>query len=194
MIGQTLNEYLAEARSNKKQRVDTDHYQIIRNNKAYHALFMDAWHDKEKKELGVNAVVFTSPIGVRRDFKFRTDSVAVHYYEELCDTVGTNGNPCELIGKAVILHFEKNGDFQNVRVDGLISREELQEALAEMEEDEEERPRNKNRSSKTSKVRNQNTHKKKNTGKEADDFDEEAEREDDFDEEDELDEDLADFD
>lgn len=177
-----LKQYLAEARRNKKKRVTTDDFQIIRNDEVYPALFTDAWHDKEKKEIGADAVVFTSLTGVKREFKFRTDSAAIRYYEELCDTIGTNGNPCELIGKAVYLHFEKNGDFQNVRVDEIISKEELQEALAEMESDEEERPRKKSKGSKASTVRKQKAHKKRNTKRDEDDFDGLEELEDDFDE------------
>lgn len=182
MKEQLLKEYFEEVRRNKKKRVATDDFSIIRNDKAYPALFMDAWHDKEKKELGVNAVVFTSSVGVRRDFKFRTDSAAVHYYEELCDTVGTNGNPCELIGKAVILHFEKNGDFQNVRVDEIISKEDLQETLAEMQDDEEERPRKKGKRGKASQRGKQKAYKKRNARRNGDYFAEEEELDDDFDE------------
>lgn len=177
-----LKQYLAEAKRNRKKRATTDGFQIIQNDKVYPAFFTDAWHDKEKKEIGANTVVFNSPAGVRREFKFRTDSAAIHYYEELCDTVGTNGNPYELIGKAVYLHFEKNGDFQNVKVDELISKEELQEALAEMEDDEEERPRKTSKGSKASKVGKQKAHKKRNTKRDEDDFDGLEELEDDFDE------------
>lgn len=148
---QTLDEYLAEARINKKQRVNTDPYQIIQNDKEYPSLIVDAWHNKERWEIGIGFIVFTSPVGVRREVKFRTNGAGVHFYEEMCETIGTNGNPSELIGKAVYLHFEKNGEFQNVRVDELISKEELQEVLAEMEDDEEERPRKTGKGSKASK-------------------------------------------
>lgn len=197
---QTLNEYFKEVKRNKKKRVTTDDFSIIRNDKAYLALITDAWHDKEKKELGVSTVVFTSPVGVRRDFRFRTDSAAVHYYEELCDTVGTNGNPCELIGKAVILHFEKNGDFQNVRVDENISKEDLQENLAEMQDDEEERPRKKSKGSKASQGGKQKSYKKRNGRRNEDYFAEEEELDDDFDEDidteddSDYDDDFDDFD
>lgn len=197
---QTLNEYLAEARINKKQRASTDHYQIIRNDKDYLAFIVDSWYDKEKGEIGVGFIVFTSPIGVRREIKFRTNSVGVHFYDELCDTVGTSGNPCELIGKAVHLHFEKNGEFQNVRVDALISKEDLQEALAEMESDEEEIPRKKSKGSKTSKVRKQKAHKERTVKRDEDDFDESEESEVDLDEDtdseydSEYDDDFSDFD
>lgn len=188
MTLQTLNEYLAEARINKKQRANSDHYQIIRNDKDYPAFIVDAWYDKEKGEIGVGFIVFTSPVGVRREVKFRTNSAGVHFYEELCDTVGTSGNPCELIGKAVYLHFEKNGEFQNVRVDTLISKEDLQEALAEMESDEEERPKKKSKGSKASKVRKTEIPQEKNCQEELEyNSDEDSDREYDSDEFDDFD-------
>lgn len=176
-----MSGYLKEARHNRKKRKSDDYFPIIRNERVYPALFTNAWIDKEKKEIVVRIVIFASPTGVEREFKFRTDTVAVHYYEELCDTVGTNGNPSELIEKAVHLHLEKNGNFQNLIVDELISIEELQEVHAEME-DEEEGSRKKSRSIKTSKVRKQKSHKSKNVRSKSDDSGE-TEESDDFEDE-----------
>lgn len=196
---QKLNEYLVEARSNKKQRMNTDHYQIIQSGKPYPAFTVDAWYDKEKGEIIVCFIVFVSPVGVRREIKFRTNGVGAHFYDEMCETVGTNGNPCDLIGKAVYLHFEKNGEFQNVRVDMLISKEELQEALEEMEEGD-VMPRKKSKSGKVSKVKKQQSNKKQNPRRETDDFDELEELEEDLDEDAEMeydsdaDDDFDDFD
>lgn len=195
----TLEAYLDEVRRNKKLRVDTGDFSIIRNDKVYPALFTDAWHDKEKNEIKVDAIVFASPKGTKREFKYRTNSAALVHYEELCDTLGTNGNPCELIGKAAYLHFERNGDFQNVRIDERISRSELREAIAEMEDDVEERPRKKDKAERSVKVKRQKSCKQRYPHREEDDFDEAEESEDDFDEDTEddlysdMDDDFSDF-
>lgn len=130
-----LKKYLVEAKNNRKNRESNDMFQLIQINKVYPALIIDAWFDKKISEIGIELVVFNSPSGTRRKAKFRTDSAAIYHYQDICDTIGTDGNPRELIGKSVFLHYEKNGDFQNLKIDERVSKEELQEALEEQEEE-----------------------------------------------------------
>lgn len=181
--------------------MDTEPYQIIRNNVQYHALILDAFYKKELSEMINTFVIFISPgKQIRRNVKFKMDGPGEHYYTDMCETLGTDGNPRDLIGKAVCLHFEKNGDFQNMRVDALISKEELEEALAEMEDDEEERPGKRKKVSKISKTTKQKAHKKRAVRRGEDDTDESEKLDDESDEDiegedySELDDDFSDFD
>lgn len=133
----TLDDYFADAKNNRKQRENNSELKIIRNNKEYPAFIVNAFLNEEKTAVVVRFVIYNSSIGTEREVKFRIDSGARYYYEEMCEMIGTDGNPDDLIGKAVFLHLEKNERFQNVKIDARISRKELREIIAEMENEEE---------------------------------------------------------
>lgn len=177
MRQEKLGKYLEEARKNKQQRLNTDEFKMPQENEVYPALILDAWFDSEKQEIKIEFIIFASLVGTRWEVQFRTNSKAINYYREICKTIGSNNNPRNLIGKSVFLHLERNGGFLNVRVDESISEEELQDILAEMEDEEKNKKERKN--IKKMKVKAKKSKTKTHSKVELDDL--------------ELDDDLSDF-
>lgn len=127
-----LSEYITEARANRQRNKKSD-YKIIRSEISYPAYIVNAEHNEERAEMVITFVVFTTPAGIRREISFRMNTAASYYYDEICNIIGTNGDPNQLIGKSVMLHFEDKNGFQNVRVEVSITQAELNEFLTDME-------------------------------------------------------------
>lgn len=132
MLSKKLQQYLNEANQNKAKMAKHRGFKTIQNGQSYPALISNVRFDEEKEEIIVEFLVFVSASEVRRERKFKTSGNARYFYDDLCNTLGTDGDPSQLLGRAMVLHFEQNGDFQNVRADARISMEELDEAIARM--------------------------------------------------------------
>ena len=55
------------------------------------------------------------------------------YYDMICNTLGTEGNPSDLIGKYIEFHYEENQGFENLRIDREESEDELADYLYRVE-------------------------------------------------------------
>ena len=132
-----LEEYFEEARENRKRKGSSVDFKIIKDDTVYPALILDAYANEDWTEIEVLFIVYNSPWGTKWKVKFKVTGDAVRYYEEFCDMLDADGNPEKLIGKCAFLHLKKNGIFKNVRIDALISRKELRQAVAELEREDE---------------------------------------------------------
>lgn len=150
-MNKSLYEYVAQAKINRKKSKKVQ-YQIIKSNITYPAFIKNAEYREETDEMVIQFVVFNSLAGRECEAKFRMNNASSHYYDEICDIIGSEGQPESLIGKTVYLHYENNNGFQNVKVESLITLEELNQYLEDLEQTLEEYEKPKKRIKKKKKI------------------------------------------
>ncbi len=131
----SLNNLLQEIKRNKKLQAGNNglSYRAIAENKSYYALIVNAVYDNNT--IRIDLQVFNTSEGTRRSFKFSTDKAQI-YYDEICDTLGTSGDPSELIEKVILMHLERNGQFQNLKVESLSDLKALKKHINKLKEKE----------------------------------------------------------
>ncbi len=128
-----VKKLLAEAKKNKEQRTSSQSgmgYFIPQPGRIYPAVITDAECREEEEEIWLYRSVFkSSSIFSSKIEKFKMNGGNSFIYDEICATLGTDGNPVDLIGKFVAIHIERNGDFQNLKVDAEIDEDEFREMI-----------------------------------------------------------------
>lgn len=126
-----VKKLLEEAKKNKEKRKSSQsggEYFIPQPDKAYPTLFINAEYKGE--EIWVCRSIFKNrSIFSRKIEKFKINGGNSFIYDDICAALGTDGNPADLIEKFAVCHIERNGNFQNLKVDAEIEEDEFWEML-----------------------------------------------------------------
>lgn len=132
-----FNELLNLAKQNKRKRIHENKeltYCILNSDETYPAVIVDAeYNNKEDNSFIVlKLVVVKDSLQIERTFTFKFYNGSFGPYDSICETLGTSGSPSDLIGKCVYMHIERNGDYQNLRVDAEMEKSEFEEMISDM--------------------------------------------------------------
>jgi len=129
-----FEELLNLAQKNKKRHAHEqkeNSYYILNSDETYPAFIMDAEYNEEDSFIVLYLTIIKGAIPIERNFRFKVFSGnSSSQYDAICETLGTSGNPSDLIGKCVYIHIEKNGDYQNLRVDAEMEKSEFEEMIS----------------------------------------------------------------
>ena len=131
----SFNDILEVAQRNKERR-NREHkgtvYCTLNSDETYPAFIIDAEYIEEDSSIAVYLNVIKGSSCIERKFTFKVSNGSAARYDAICETLGTDGNPANLIGKCIYMHLERNGDYQNLRVDAEMDESEFEEMVCEL--------------------------------------------------------------
>lgn len=107
-------------------------YCMLNSDEAYPAFITDAEYIKDDSAIVLYLAIIKGSSCIERSFKFKVFNGSSARYEAICETLGTDGNPSDLIGKCIYMHIERNGDYQNLRVDAEMDESEFKEMISDV--------------------------------------------------------------
>lgn len=131
----SFNDILELAQKNKEKRTREHRggvYCMLNSDEMYPALISDAEYVEEDSSITMHLNVIKGSSCIERKFTFKVSNGNSARYDAICETLGTDGNPLDLIGKCVYIHLERNGDYQNLRVDAEMDESEFEEMVCEI--------------------------------------------------------------
>ncbi len=124
---------IEEANRNKKQwqcKQSGWSHQIIKLDQPLPADIINAEYKEEEDMILLDFTIFTSPwSSTKRIARFKMDGMGAVFYDRICEILGTDGNPADLIGKYAVIHIERKGDFENLKVDYEMDEQEFLEMV-----------------------------------------------------------------
>ncbi len=123
------------AEKNKKRRTSEKKenvYCMLKSDEVYSAIITDAECDEEDSMIVLYLTIIKDSSYVERDFSFKLINGISGWYENICETLGTNGNPSDLIGKCIYMYIEKNGNYQNLRVNAEMDKEDFEKMISDI--------------------------------------------------------------
>ncbi len=130
-----LKNVLELAQQNKNRRTHEHKgnvYCMLNSDETYPALIMDAEYHEDDLVIVLYLAIIKGSSCIEKNFKFKVSNGSSTRYDVICETLGTNGNPSDLIGKCVYIHIERNGDFQNLRVEAEMDKDEFEEMISDI--------------------------------------------------------------
>lgn len=121
------------AQQNKSRRTHEHKgatYYMLNSNETYPALIMDAEYIEDESVIVLHLAIIKGLSCIERFFKFKVFNGSSARYDAICEILGTNGNPSDLISKCFYMHIERNGDFQNLRVEAEMDKNEFEEMIS----------------------------------------------------------------
>ena len=109
-------------------------YRVPKLNVPYHGLISNVSMDELYGDIEVEVRGYQYSVKPStRKLKFNTNSPNIRYYHDICNTLGTSGDPSELIGKYIEFHLEQNKEYVNLRIDREESEDEFVDYLSRIE-------------------------------------------------------------
>lgn len=130
-----LEKLLVLAQQNKKKRTQEHketNYCMLNSDETYSALVLDAEYMENDSAIALCLAIIKGSSCIERTFTFKVFNGSSARYEAICETLGTNGDPTNLIGKCVYMHIERNGDYQNLRVEAEMDKSEFEEMISDI--------------------------------------------------------------
>lgn len=128
-----LENLLDLAQQNKKRRTHENKettYCMLNSDETYSALVLDAEYMEDDSFIVLCLAIIKGASCIERTFKFKVFNGSSIQYDAICETLGTEGDPSDLIGKCVYMHIERNGDYQNLRVEAEMDKSEFEEMIS----------------------------------------------------------------
>lgn len=131
----SFNDILELAQKNKDRRT-REHkgtvYCMLNSDEVYPALISDAEYIEDDSAIVVYLNIIKGSSCIERKFSFKVSNGNSARYDAICETLETDGNPLDLIGKCIYMHLERNGDYQNLRVDAEMDESEFEEMVCKL--------------------------------------------------------------
>ena len=126
-----------EIQSNRLKRANgaKSSYRVTKLNVPCHGVFSNAIMNDVTGDIELEVRGYQDSIKpFTRKHRYNVNSQSIRYYDDICNTLGTSGEPSELIGKYIEFHLEENKGFENLRVDREESEDEFVDYLTRIEE------------------------------------------------------------
>ena len=127
----TLQEAIEKAKNNKKDRVNDPDYVIIENNKEYPAVILNVNLQEDPKAVCVEFLIYNTADGKDKKYTFYLNGMGEVYYRQFCELLNVKSYK-SLLGKLLSLHFEANGEYQNIKADAELTAEDIEEHIKKL--------------------------------------------------------------